>query len=85
MLITYEWSDWRNGMYLWIQSLFVSPDYRNQGVFKKLYQHAQNLVMGSDETIGLKLYVDTSNRTAQKAYEKVGMESSHYQMFHWNK
>ena len=85
MLLTYEWSDWRNGMYLWIQSLFVSPDFRNQGVFKKLYQHAQNLVMGSDETIGLKLYVDSSNFTAQKAYEKAGMEISHYQMFHWNK
>jgi GNAT superfamily N-acetyltransferase len=85
MLITYEWSDWRNGMYLWIQSLFVSPGYRKQGVFKRLYQYAQNLVRGSDETIGLKLYVDSSNSTAQQAYEKAGMESSHYKMFHWNK
>lgn len=85
MLLTYEWSDWRNGMYLWMQSLYVMPAFRKQGAFRALYQHVQNIVMGSDKYIGLKLYVDSDNINAQHTYEKAGMEKSHYKLFHWNK
>jgi len=85
MLLTPEWSDWRNGYFLWIQSLFVTPDYRKKGVFKLMYDFVKELVIGSNEYVGIKLYVDQHNVVAQKAYEKVGMESSHYRLFEWNK
>ncbi|MCB0821784.1 MAG: GNAT family N-acetyltransferase [Bacteroidales bacterium] len=85
MLLTPEWSDWRNGYFLWIQSLYVIPDYRKKGVFRMMYDFVKNKVNSSEVYVGIKLYVDQHNEVAQKAYEKVGMESSHYRMFEWNK
>jgi GNAT superfamily N-acetyltransferase len=85
MLITFEWSDWRNGMYLWIQSLYVSPGFRKQGIFAELYQYVKSLVVKSENYIGLKLYVDVNNTDAQRAYERVGMVSSHYNLYQWSK
>ncbi|HPE57444.1 MAG TPA: GNAT family N-acetyltransferase [Bacteroidales bacterium] len=85
MLLTPEWSDWRNGYFLWIQSLYVIPDYRKKGVFRMMYDFVKNKVNSSEAYVGIKLYVDQHNEVAQKAYEKVGMESSHYRMFEWNK
>jgi ribosomal protein S18 acetylase RimI-like enzyme len=85
MLLTPEWSDWRNGFFLWIQSLYVIPEYRKKGVFRMMYDFVKERVTSSGEFVGIKLYVDQHNETAQKAYEKVGMESSHYRLFEWNK
>ncbi len=85
LLTVPEWSDWRNGTVLWIHSVYVVPDYRKHGVFKALYQHLKNLVHGSREYRGLRLYVDKTNLNAQNVYEKLGMSCEHYQLFEWMK
>ena len=85
MLLTPEWSDWRNSLFLWIQSLYVIPEYRKKGVFRMMYDHVRNMVSESDEYAGLKLYVDKGNTRAQEVYRRVGMEASHYNLFEWNK
>lgn len=85
VLLTPEWSDWRNSTFLWIQSLYVLPAYRNKGVFRKIYDFVKSLVNASDDYAGIKLYVDEHNLIAQKAYSRVGMDESHYQLFEWYK
>lgn len=85
MLLTPEWSDWRNSLFLWIQSLYVVPEYRKKGVFRMMYEHVRQLVMDSPGYAGLKLYVDQGNALAQEVYRQVGMKSSHYNLFEWNK
>ena len=85
MLLTPEWSDWRNSLFLWIQSLYVIPAYRRKGVFRMMYDHVQQMVRESDGYAGIKLYVDQGNERAQEAYRRVGMKASHYNLFEWNK
>lgn len=85
LLITQEWSDWRNGSVWWIQSVYVSPQFRGQGIFSKFYSHIKNLVEINPEVRGLRLYVDHTNKSAQAAYVKLGMNGEHYQMFEWMK
>ena len=85
MLLTPEWSDWRNSLFLWIQSLYVLPEYRRKGVFRKMYDHVKQLVLDSDAYAGIKLYVDQNNQRAQEVYKQVGMDASHYKLFEWNK
>ena len=81
LLITYEWSDWRNKTIIWIQSVFVKPEYRGKGVFKKLYNHIHNLWKNNSEYGGIRLYVDKTNTNAMKVYNKIGMNGEHYQVF----
>lgn len=85
LLITYEWSDWRNKMVWWIQSVFVVPEFRQKGVFKKLYNHIQAIVENDDTICGLRLYVDKQNIRAQNVYRNIGMNGEHYQVFEWMK
>ena len=80
-----EWSDWRNGTVLWIHSLYVVPEARGRGVFKKLYLNLRKQVMESPELVGLRLYVDKQNKPAQKVYEKLGMSRDHYELYEWLK
>jgi len=80
LMVTYEWSDWRNGQIWWIQSLYVPPEWRQRGVFRAMYQHVHQLAQ-TNNVKGLRLYVEHANTTAQKAYEHVGMNNSHYLMF----
>lgn len=85
LLITYEWSDWRNKIVWWIQSVFVVPEFRQKGVFKKLYNHIQAIVENDDTICGLRLYVDKQNIRAQNVYRNIGMNGEHYQVFEWMK
>ncbi|WP_422361666.1 GNAT family N-acetyltransferase [Reichenbachiella sp.] len=85
LLTTFEWSDWRNGMILWIQSVFVSKAFRGKGVYRALYEHIQGMVNGTDDYCGIRLYVDKTNTNALKVYEKLGMDSQHYGMCEWIK
>lgn len=85
VLLTPEWSDWRNSTFLWIQSLYVLPTYRKKGIFRKIYNFVRTMVNSTDEYAGIKLYVDENNNIAQKAYTKVGMDESHYRLFEWYK
>ena len=80
LMITYEWSDWRNATFWWIQSVYVLPEYRKNGVFRKLYQYIESLARTRGDVCGLRLYVDTSNKRAQQTYETIGLKRSHYQM-----
>jgi GNAT superfamily N-acetyltransferase len=80
-----EWSDWRNGTVLWIHSLYIIPEARGQGVFKKLYLNLKKQVEQLPELVGLRLYVDKKNKSAQKIYEKLGMSRDHYELYEWLK
>jgi len=80
-----EWSDWRNGTVLWIHSLYVVPEARGRGVFKKLYLNLKKQVEQSPELVGLRLYVDKQNKSAQKIYEKLDMSKDHYELYEWLK
>jgi GNAT superfamily N-acetyltransferase len=84
LLITYEWSDWRNSNVWWFQSVYVIPVWRRKGVFSLMYQYirdeAEKLGIA-----GLRLYVETGNSAAQKTYEAMGMTREHYTMYEWLK
>jgi len=80
-----EWSDWRNATVLWIHSLYVIPEARGQGVFKKLYLNLEKQVKQSPELAGIRLYVDKRNKPAQEVYEKLGMNKHHYELYEWLK
>ncbi len=83
LMITDEWSDWRNGYIYWIQSVYVLPEYRGKGVFKQMYLHIKALVQNDPALSGIRLYVDKTNHKAQKVYKNIGMNDSHYQLFEW--
>lgn len=85
LLTTFEWSDWRNGTVLWIQSVYVLPEWRRRGVYKSLYAHLKRQVEKSPDLRGLRLYVDQRNTAAQEVYERLGMTREHYQMYEWLK
>jgi len=82
LLITYEWSDWRNCNVWWFQSVYVIPEFRRKGVFRKMYSHIRELAV-QQEIAGLRLYVETKNSKAQKTYEALGMSSEHYAFYEW--
>lgn len=84
-LITYEWSDWRNGMIWWLQSVYVKESHRKQGVFKSMYDHLVKTISRDPTIIGLRLYVDKSNTRAQQVYQTLGMNGDHYTVFEWMK
>jgi len=85
LMITYEWSDWRNGNVWWIQSVYVRPSFRGQRVYAGLYEHVQRLVQVDDGIRGIRLYVDRRNVSAQQVYTRLGMNGEHYQVFEWMK
>ncbi|MEL7585454.1 MAG: GNAT family N-acetyltransferase [Prolixibacteraceae bacterium] len=85
LLTTFEWSDWRNGTVLWIQSVYVLPEFRQKGIYKSLYGHIKTLVEHDSNLKGIRLYADKSNLTAQQVYEKLGMTADHYQLYEWLK
>ena len=77
--ITFEWSDWRNGLFWWIQSVFVEPDFRRQSVFTSMYEHVTDLAK-QDNACGLRLYVEKENTQAQATYKKLDMIETHYRL-----
>ena len=81
LMITYEWSDWRNAWFWWIQSVYILPEYREQGIYRMLYEYIKQKAEESKDVCGFRLYVEKENRRAQKVYEKTGMESSYYVMY----
>jgi len=85
LMTTYEWSDWRNGTVLWIQSVYIIESHRGKGIYKQLYEYIQQLVKKSPDLRGVRLYVDKTNKPAQQVYEKLGMNGEHYQVFEWMK
>ena len=81
MMITFEWSDWRNGVFWWIQSVYVEPAWRRRGVFRGLYRHALEQARAAGIVCGLRLYVEAGNEAARRTYAALGMEKTVYEMF----
>jgi ribosomal protein S18 acetylase RimI-like enzyme len=80
-MLTYELTDWRDGVIWWLQSVYVCEDFRNQGVFRAVYRHIESLARRSSEVRGLRLYVRSDNERAKKTYRAMGMEPTGYQVF----
>jgi ribosomal protein S18 acetylase RimI-like enzyme len=81
LMITKEWSDWRNGTFWWIQSVYVRPAFRRQGVYKRLYRHVQELAANDPAVCGFRLYVERENARAQATYQALGMKETRYLVF----
>ena len=81
LMVTKEWSDWRNGDFWWIQSVYVRPEFRRRGVYRRLYGHLQDLAAKKRAVCGFRLYVERNNRRAQATYRAAGMERTHYLVF----
>jgi ribosomal protein S18 acetylase RimI-like enzyme len=81
LMITYEWSDWRNGVFWWIQSVYVEPESRRQGVYRALYADLVRRARERSGVCGVRLYVERHNARAQAAYESLGMSRAPYEMF----
>lgn len=85
LLVCYEWSEWRNGIIFWIESVYVTKGERGKKVFTTMYKFLQQLVNGDDQLKGIRLYVEKANYTAQKVYRNLGMDGEHYKMYEWMK
>ena len=80
-MVTSEWSDWRNGVIWWMQSVYVNPDYRKRGVFQSILKHIENLAEKIPEVKALRLYVMDDNQIAQRVYQNLGMNNSNYLVY----
>lgn len=78
LMVTYEWSDWRDGWFWWIQSVYVQPAYRQQGIFKQLFRAVEAQAKAAGNVVGLRLYVERHNQHAQTTYQRLGMVDSGY-------
>lgn len=78
LLTTFEWSDWRNGILLWIQSVYVLPEARGRGAFRALFEHLATLARADSRICGIRLYVDRANARAQQVYQRLGLHRSNY-------
>ncbi len=85
IMFTYEWSDWRNGMFLWVQSVYVDSEYRKKGIYKKLYHNVKNICDNNDGIAGIRLYVEKENINAKATYESLGMSECNYNMYEYEK
>jgi ribosomal protein S18 acetylase RimI-like enzyme len=84
-LITFEWSEWRNGVVWWMQSVYVLAEYRKHKVFSAMYNNLIGMIQSDPSVIGLRLYVDKSNERAQQVYTAKGMNGEHYTVYEWMK
>lgn len=81
LMITYEWSDWRNGVFWWIQSVYVDPAWRRRGVFRRMHDAVMASAKAAPNICGVRLYVEQDNRTAQMVYQRLGLSPSTYKVF----
>lgn len=81
LLITFEWSDWRNAVFWWLQSVYVHKEWRRRGVFKNLYEYVLQKAERQGNVAGLRLYVEQDNAAAQKVYDRAGLAAAPYRMF----
>ena len=81
LMVTFEWSDWRNGDWWWLQSVYVEPDHRRHGVFRTLYAEVERRAVEHADVVGIRLYVERDNARAQRTYASLGMHEDHYRMY----
>ena len=81
LLVTYEWSDWRNGLFWWVQSVYVKPQFRRRGIYRMLYEFIKARAAREESVCGFRLYVERENEVAQRTYTRLGMTETHYKLF----
>ena len=81
LMVTNEWSDWRNGLFWWIQSVYVKPQFRRQGVYRRMYEHVRSLAQADASVCGFRLYVEKENETAHATYASLGMKETDYLIY----
>jgi GNAT superfamily N-acetyltransferase len=81
LLVTFEWSDWRNAAFWWIQSVYVDPAWRRRGVYRTMHRAILEQAKSRGDVCGVRLYVERENKTAKTVYGKVGLETSSYHVF----
>ena len=81
LMITFEWSDWRNGVFWWMQSVYVDAAYRRQGIFRELFGRVEKMAGEAGNVCGIRLYVEKENARAQGAYRQMGMQETAYQVY----
>ena len=81
LMVTYEWSDWRNAWFWWIQSVYIRPEARGQSLYRRMYDFVKERAADAGNVCGFRLYVETENTHAQNVYDGVGMQRSHYVMY----
>ena len=81
LLITYEWSDWRNGVFWWVQSVYVAPEARGRGVYRRLYEDVHRRAKEKGDVCGMRLYVERENEAAKRTYSRLGMSATVYEMW----
>ena len=81
LLVTREWSDWRNGVFWWIQSVYVPPEFRKRGIYRALYDAVKTRAKTHPEVCGFRLYVAKGNGAAMSAYARLGMSETEYRIY----
>jgi GNAT superfamily N-acetyltransferase len=81
LMITTEWSDWRNGVFWWVQSVYVKPEFRGAGIYRRMHEHVRRRAREHERVCGLRLYVDTGNDLARRVYETLGMHETNYRLY----
>ena len=81
LMVTFEWSDWRNAYFWWIQSVYVAPEFRRKGVYRLLESSVKSQALQKGDVCGIRLYVDRDNLVAQRVYTNLGMNHARYDLF----
>ena len=81
LLVTYEWSDWRNGCFWWIQSVYVLPRFRRRGVYAHMHAHVRDAANADGHACGIRLYVEKNNAVARATYGSLGMRETDYRLY----
>ena len=81
LMITFEWSDWRNAVFWWVQSVYIAPAWRRQGVYRTMHDHIVAKAKADPKVCGIRLYVEQENRTAKTVYQRVGLAPSAYAVY----
>lgn len=80
-MVTYEWSDWRDGLFWWLQSVYVLPPQRGKGIYKRLYAEVKRRAEEQGNVCGFRLYVERENQRAERTYRALGMAETHYKIY----
>lgn len=81
LMVTFEWSDWRNGLWWWIQSVYVVPQHRRGGIYSALHRHVELLARDAAGVCGIRLYVEQENAVGQRVYQSLQMYQTRYFMY----
>ncbi|MDJ0522864.1 MAG: GNAT family N-acetyltransferase [Planctomycetota bacterium] len=81
LMVTSEWSDWRDGFFWWVQSVYIAPDHRRTGIYRSLYDEVRTEAREAEDVRGLRLYVEQTNRNARAVYARLGMDETSYRLY----